>query len=130
MPANPSGVSTNVLSALFDAFNRHDIDAVMSFMAEDCVFEGAAGPEAYGVRHQGKEAVRNAFTQVWESLPDVQWKNAHHFAAGDRGVSEWTFTATREDGKRIEVDGCDLFTLHDGKITHKQAFRKERPVID
>ncbi|MDH3280329.1 MAG: nuclear transport factor 2 family protein [Gammaproteobacteria bacterium] len=130
MPTNATGASTDMLSALFDAFNRHDIDAVMSFMADDCVFEGAAGQEVCGVRHHGKEAVRKAFAQVWTSLPDVRWQNTRHFVTGDRGVSEWTFTATREDGKRIEVDGCDLFTFGRGKITRKQAFRKDRPAIE
>jgi ketosteroid isomerase-like protein len=45
---------------------------------------------------------------------------------GDRGVSEWTFSGTRSDGKRIEVNGCDLFTFLDGKIAVKNSFRKNR----
>ena len=45
------------LAALFDAFNRHDIDAVMAYFAEDCVFDAVAGPEAYGTRHEGSAAI-------------------------------------------------------------------------
>ncbi len=130
MSANPTGAGTEMLGALFEAFNRHDINAVMAFIADDCVFETAAGSEAHGTRHTGAAAVRAAFEQVWTSFPDVQWRNTRHFVAGDRGVSEWRFTATREDGKRIDVDGCDLFTFAGGKIVRKQAFRKERPIID
>jgi len=44
-------------------------------------------------------------------------------------VSEWVFRATRADGARIEVQGCDLFTLRDGKVAAKRAFRKDRPVL-
>jgi taurine dehydrogenase small subunit len=29
---------------------------------------------------------------------------------------------------RIEAQGADLFTLRDGKIVFKQAFRKNRPM--
>lgn len=45
-------------------------------------------------------------------------------------VSESTFVATQPDGKRVEADGVDLFTVRDGKITRKQAFRKQRPPFD
>ncbi len=50
-------------------------------------------------------------------------------ASGDRGVSQWTFVATRADGGgRIEAAGCDLFTFRDGRIAVKDAYRKDRPV--
>lgn len=98
-------------------------------MTDDCIFEAAAGPDAHGVRHAGKAAVRTAFENVWGAMPDVQWHVQGHFVAGDRAVSEWIFAATRVDGARIEVQGCDLFTFRDGRIAIKQAFRKERPVL-
>jgi ketosteroid isomerase-like protein len=119
--------SAELLEAMFAAFNRHDADGVLACMTDDCVFEAAAGPEAHGRRIHGRDAVAAAFSQVWASMPDVQWRNTRHFVAGDRGVSEWTFVATRPDGSRIEADGCDLFTFRDGKVAVKQAFRKDRP---
>lgn len=119
-----------ILKAVFDAFNRHDVDGVLEHMTDDVVFETAAGPEAHGARVSGREAVGEAFTKVWTTMPDVQWQNTSHFAAGDHGVSQWTFAATQPDGKRIEADGCDIFTFRDGKICKKQAFRKDRPLLD
>ena len=32
---------------------------------------------------------------MFATFHDAQWRNARHFIAGDRGVSEWTFTGTR-----------------------------------
>ena len=122
--------NTRHLQALFEAFNRHDIDAVMSFFAEDCVFFGAAGNEAFGTQFEGTAAIAQAFVQVWTNLPDVQWRNPRHFSTGDFGLSEWTFTGTRPDGKRIEVQGCDLFRFRNGKIVSKDAYRKERPLLE
>ena len=119
-----------LLQALFDAFNRHDLEGVLACMTEDCVFEGAAGPEAYGARFVGHAAVGAAFEGVWKTFPDVQWANDRHFAADGLGVSQWTLVGTREDGKRIEADGVDLFTFRDGKIATKKAFRKDRPLIE
>jgi steroid delta-isomerase-like uncharacterized protein len=122
-------VTTESLQAFADAWNRHDVDNLMSFMTDDCVFEASAGPEACGTRSKGYHAVRAAFAEVWAIFPDAHWGNARHFVCGDRGVSEWTFTGTRHDGTRVEVQGCDLFTFRDGKIAVKNSYRKNRPPL-
>ena len=122
-------VTREVLEDFANAWNRHDVDALMSFMTEDCVFESSAGADACGTRYTGKDAVRAGCAEVWAIFPDAHWGNAQHFVHGDRGVSEWTFTGTRADGVRVEVHGCDLFTLRDGKIFIKNSYRKNRPPI-
>jgi taurine dehydrogenase small subunit len=122
-------ITTEWLQAFADAWNRHDVDALMSFMTDDCVFEASAGPELWGTRFEGREAVHAAFTEVWATFPDAHWGNARHFVCGDRGVSEWTFTGTRADGARVEVQGCDLFSFRDGKIELKNSYRKNRPPV-
>lgn len=125
---NPE-VTPEVLQAFADAWNRHDVDALMSFMTDECVFEASGGPEAWGTRYVGRDAVRAGYAEVWSTFPDAQWGNARHFVSGDRGVSEWTFTGTRTDGSRVEVNGCDLFTFRDGKISVKNSYRKNRPPV-
>lgn len=120
---------THLLDAFADAWNRHDVDALMSMMTDDCVFEASAGNAVDGERHEGQDAVRAAFAAVFEHFPDAHWGDARHFVAGDRGVSEWTFTGTSKDGRRVEVTGCDLFTFRNGKIAVKNSFRKNRPPI-
>lgn len=119
------------LKDTFDAFNRHDIDAVMTHFADDCVFYTVAGDHAYGNKIEGKPAIAKAFEAVWTSMPDVQWADHSHFISedGTRGVSQWTFKATQPDGSRIEVEGADLFRIKDGKLIEKQAIRKQRPAI-
>ena len=124
-----SEVTPEVLQAFADAWNRHDLDALMSFMTEDCVFESSAGPDVCGTRSVGHDAVRASYAEVWSTFPDAHWGGARHFVHGDRGVSEWTFTGTRADGGRVEVHGCDLFTFRDGKIALKNSYRKNRPLL-
>jgi steroid delta-isomerase-like uncharacterized protein len=128
MSGETAEVTTNDLQAFADAWNRHDLEALMSFMTEDCVFEASAGPELCGTRSEGRDAVRAAFADVWATFPNAHWANARHFVYGDRGVSEWTFTGTRRDGTHVEVHGCDLFTFRDGKIAVKNSYRKNRPL--
>ncbi|HEX6250071.1 MAG TPA: nuclear transport factor 2 family protein [Gemmatimonadaceae bacterium] len=117
-----------MLQAFADAWNRHDVDALMTFMSEDCVFEASTGPDICGSRYVGREAVRAGYIEVWTTFPDAHWGDARHAVCGDRGVSEWTFTGTRADGSRVEVNGCDLFTFRGGKIALKNSYRKNRPI--
>ena len=123
-------VTVDDLQAFADAWNRHDAEALMRFMTDDCVFDASAGPDVCGARHVGRPAVRAGFAEVWETYPDAQWRSPRHFVCGDRGVSEWTFTGTRRaDGARVEVNGCDVFTFRDGKIAVKNSYRKNRPPV-
>jgi steroid delta-isomerase-like uncharacterized protein len=122
-------VTTELLQAFADAWNRHDADALMQFMTDDCVFESSAGSEVCGTRSAGRDAVRAAFAAVWETFPDAAWRDARHLVWGDRGVSEFTFTGTLADGTRVEVHGCDLFTFRDGRIALKDSYRKNRPPL-
>jgi ketosteroid isomerase-like protein len=119
-------ITPQTLAAFGDAWSRHDLDALMSFMHDDCVFLTAAGPGASGTRHAGREAVRAAFPGGWATVPDARWEDAEHFVFGDHGVSTWTYRGTSVDGARVEVDGIDLFTFRDGKILVKNTFRKTR----
>lgn len=115
------------LSETFDAFNRHDVDGVMTHFADDCVFYTVGGDEAYGAKVEGAEAIATAFSGVWAGMKDAHWDHHSHFVQGDRAVSEWTFSGTGADGMRVEAQGADLFTLRDGMIVVKQALRKSRP---
>jgi len=121
-------VTIKDLEAFGDGWNRHDVDYLMTFMADRCVFETVAGKEICGTRYEGRERVREAFAKVFKIYPDAHFGQARHFVAGDRGVSEWIFTGTASDGKKVEVDGCDVFTFEGDKILVKSSFFKNRAV--
>ena len=116
--------NADVLREVLDAFNRHDLDAIMSYFAEDAVFESPRGPDPWGTRFEGRDAVRAGLAKRFEGIPDVHYGNDRHFIAGDRAVSEWTLTGTTTDGERIEVRGCDLWELRDGQVTRKDSYWK------
>jgi ketosteroid isomerase-like protein len=116
--------ATAPLQGLLDAFNAHDLDAIMSFFTEDCVFDTPRGPAPGGQRLVGKEQVRQGFQTRFDGIPDIHYGDDRHWACGDRAVSEWTIRGTQATGEPIEVRGCDLFELTDGKISRKDAFWK------
>ena len=117
--------TTDVLRAIAAAFNAHDADAVMSFFADDCVFETPKGPDPWGRRLVGREAVRSGVEARVAGIPDVHYGDDTHWLSGDRGVSEWLLTGTTTDGERIAVRGCDLWTFDDaGKVLRKDSYWK------
>jgi ketosteroid isomerase-like protein len=115
------------LKRVLEAFNRHDLDAILSYFADDCVFESPRGPDAWGRRFVGKDEVREGLAARFDGIPDVHYADEDHFACGKRGVSEWTISGTTVDGERIEVRGCDLWTFaDDDMLTRKDSFWKIR----
>lgn len=115
----------SLLVAFNKAWNDHDIEALMGFMIDDCVFYAVGGPDKMGAIHRGTQAVRKAYESAWLNIPDAQWKDGAHFITGEHGVSESTFCGTAKDGSPIEARMVDVFTFRDGKIAVKNAFRKQ-----
>jgi ketosteroid isomerase-like protein len=117
----------DALRQVLDAFNRHDLDVIMSHFSDDCVFESPRGPDPWGRRFAGKDEVRRGLAARFEGIPDVHYGDDNHFACGNRGVSEWTIRGNTIEGERIEVRGCDLWTFGDGNsIARKDSFWKIR----
>jgi ketosteroid isomerase-like protein len=119
-----NSASVEVLQQVLDAFNRHDLDAIMAFFAEDAVIESPRGPDAWGRRFLGKDQVRAGLAARFTGIPDVHYGDDTHWACGNRGVSEWTLTGTTTDGVRVHVRGCDLWEFRGGAIVRKDSFWK------
>ena len=113
------------LDRFADVWNRHDVQAIVSMMTPDAVMLMSGGPTAEGRSVSGREALLSDISAFFQSMPDAQWRNARHFIAGDRGVTQWTFTATRTDGSKVDSMGCDVFTFRDGLIAIKDSYRKQ-----
>jgi ketosteroid isomerase-like protein len=124
-----SPVSVKFLQDFAAAWNRHDLDALMGFMAADCAFHATAGPDVLGRSYVGRDAVREGFELAWKTFPDAAWSDGEYFVSGNRGVAECTFSGTKADGTRVEARMVDVFTFRDGKIAIKNAYRKDRPLI-
>jgi ketosteroid isomerase-like protein len=117
-------LTTETLEAIADAFNRHDLDAIMSLFAEDAVFESPKGPDAWGRRFVGRDQVREGLAARFAGIPDVHYGDGVHWVSGDRGVSEWTLTGTTTDGDQLRLRGCDLWTFRDGQVVKKDSYWK------
>lgn len=114
----------DVLGRMLDAFNRHDLDAIMSLFAEDCVFEAPRGPAPWGRRYEGRQEVAEGLGARFTGIPDVSYEGHADFVSGERGASEWTLRGTTVDGERLEVRGCDLWTFRGDRIVRKDSYWK------
>jgi ketosteroid isomerase-like protein len=115
----------DLLPRLLAAFNAHDLDAIMSFFADDCVLEMPRGEHPWGTRFEGPAAVREGLAQRLRGLPDVHYADDEHWVCGAHGVSRWLLTGTTADGEQVRVRGCDLFDLaEDGRIRRKDSYWK------
>ena len=122
--ADRGGASVEALEAIGDAFNAHDLDAIMEFFAEDCSLDMPRGPDPWGQRLTGRAAVREGLSARFKGLPDVHYGDARHWVSGDFGVSEWLLTGTTHDGQPVRVRGCDHWEFRDGKIVRKDSYWK------
>lgn len=117
-------VRVETLQKILEAFNRHDLDAIMEYFSDECSFDFPRGPEPWGQRFVGKDRVREALASRFKGIPDVHYGDDRHWVAADRGVSEWTLTGTTTSGVSVKVRGCDLWEFRNGKVVRKDSYWK------
>jgi ketosteroid isomerase-like protein len=121
---NDAAPTVEDLKQILEAFNRHDLDAIMEYFSDDCSFDFPRGPEPWGQRFIGKDQVREALAGRFKGIPDVHYGDDRHWVAGDMGVSEWTLTGTTTSGVSVKVRGCDLWEFRKGKVIRKDSYWK------
>ena len=81
-----SAATQEITPAFLDAFaaawNRHDVDAILSMMTPDCVFEASHGPEVKGTVYVGQEEARRGIEEVFATFPDAQWNRLKALPCG------------------------------------------------
>ena len=117
-------ISVATAKAILDAFNAHDLDAIMEYFADNCSLDMPRGPDQWGERFVGKAAVREGLATRFKGLPDVRYSDDRHWVIGNLVVSEWLLTGTRPDGTEVKVRGCDHYEFRDGKVVRKDAYWK------
>ena len=84
-----AGITPALLDKITDAYNRNDIDAVMSFFAEDAVFDHAAGPDVNGTRFTGLDTIKGIFQGLFDNVDSVHWEPIDTRVSGDKAYCEF-----------------------------------------
>ena len=99
-----------------DAWNRHDVDTIVSLHAPDFVFHNWTA----GERVEG-DAVRDHIADIFRNTPSLRFSSRRLYVREDLVVSEWTAQAER-DGRLMEWDGVDIFPFENGLIARKDVY--------
>lgn len=112
-----------VVLAFNDAFNRHDVPAMMTLMTDDCVFENTS-PAPDGTRYAGKPAVTQFWQDFFRASPQAHIHVEEIFGLGWRCVMRWRYDWVDAAGQPGHVRGVDIFTVKDGLISEKLSYVK------
>lgn len=123
--AESNPVTTELLDAIQDAFNRHDVAAILSYFAEDCEWLMARGPVTREARRcRGKAEIGQVLSARYAQIPDMRWVDMRHWIFGDKALSEWVVKGTSLDGDTLDFLGCDLWEFRGGQVIKKDTYWK------
>jgi ketosteroid isomerase-like protein len=120
---NRTTATHEALQRFNDAFARHDVDAVMAAMTDDCLFENTS-PAPDGERYVGQAAVRAFWERFFAASPHATFTTEDMFVTEDRALVCWRYEWVEQDGKRGHVRGVDVFRVRDGKVAEKLSYVK------
>jgi steroid delta-isomerase-like uncharacterized protein len=118
-----------VIARYNDAWNDHDLDAIMAMHAADMVFENhTAGESAEG------DEVREHIGAIFETWPDIHFEGRRTYVRDGVVTQEWTATATHSNtmrrgeltaeptGEKVEWRGVDVIPFEGGLIKRKDVY--------
>ena len=124
--AQEAGITPILLDEITDAYNRNDTDAVISFFADDAVFDHAAGPDINGTRFAGLDTIRGIFQGLFDNVESVHWEPIDTRVSGDKAYCEFHRVAKLKSGEIQDFLSVDVLTFRGGLIIHKDTFYKNR----
>jgi steroid delta-isomerase-like uncharacterized protein len=120
---------TETIGRYNDAWNAHDVDAIVAMHAPDTVFANhTAGESASG------EEVRAHVASIFETWPDLRFETRRLYVREGLVVQEWTATATHTNvmrrgeieaapsGNAVSWDGIDSIPFENGLVKRKDVY--------
>ncbi len=106
--------------AVLSAWNKQDVEGVVSCYTEDCVYldPNTRGPVV------GREALRRYLSRLFQRWK-MNWslREFFQFADADGGAFLWHAQLTpASGGKTAEIDGMDLVLLRGEKLSRNEVY--------
>jgi steroid delta-isomerase-like uncharacterized protein len=119
-----------VIAAYGEAWNSHNMEAILAMHTEDSVFENHTS----GGKAVGKEAIRDTLKGVFAAFPDIRFDARRTYVRDGLVTQEWTATATlaipftkgattvQPTGKKISWNGVDVIPFSGNLVARKDVY--------
>ena len=115
------------LRAFFDAWNAHDVEAIVSYFTPDGAYYASIGPDDAGTAFHGTAELHRGVSAFLSNYGDVHYTDLVVGMSGaDRAFASWTFHGISPEGQPMTYRGVDLFVFEGDRIVGEDAYRKER----
>jgi steroid delta-isomerase-like uncharacterized protein len=113
-----------------DAWNSHDVEAIMSMHTDDSVFEN----HTTGDVNVGRDAIGTAITGIFGVFPDLTFEARRQYIRENLVIQEWTARGTHQGkmtrsgveveptGRLVEYRGMDVIPIEDGLVARKDVY--------
>jgi steroid delta-isomerase-like uncharacterized protein len=118
------------IAAYGEAWNRHDVEAIVAMHTEDSVFENHTS----GGRAAGKDAIREILRGVFAAFPDIRFESRRTYVRDGVVTQEWTATGTlavpytrgattvQPTGRKVSWNGVDVIPFSGGRVARKDVY--------
>jgi steroid delta-isomerase-like uncharacterized protein len=119
-----------VIAAYGDAWNRHDVEAILEMHTEDSVFENHTS----GGKGVGKAAIREILKGVFTAFPDIRFDTRRLYVRDGVVTQEWTASGTlavpytkgpvtvQPTGKKVSWNGVDVIPFVGTRVARKDVY--------
>jgi ketosteroid isomerase-like protein len=124
-PVRMSKIETGVRVVLEfnEAFNRHDVPAMMKLMTDDCIFDNT-DPAPDGSLFSGKEVVTRFWQDFFRESPHAHIEVEEIFGMGLHCVMLWKYTWVDAAGHEGHIRGVDVYKMKENLISEKRSYVK------
>jgi ketosteroid isomerase-like protein len=108
---------------LKDAFNQHDIPAILQLMSDDCIIETSM-PAPDGAVYSGKEAATRYWQDFFRDQPDAHLQAEDLIGFGKRCILFWKFSRSNGDWINTHLRGVSIFHVENDLICEMRSYVK------